>query len=225
MIHITERVPGWKPATPAFLQGARVPQALRISCDPPSWAQLLGTNRVGKVREPKQFPADHLWPKAQLKGKKFTQGHSRPPVQQAGCICRVQKGVPANLVWRTPTRSMVTMAITYDDPDQVQQWSPWAHEQKCTRKLPIFLVPGEPTTRPLHIHTRGENTDEMQFLYFLPKYSHFCLNQLQTAPDFKTSMSKPVPTNQNKCVWAPGAGGSKSGRLPEGGEKRILVAG
>lgn len=47
-----------------------------------------------------------------------------------------------------------------------------------------------------------------------PNAVHFCPHQVQRAPDFKTSMSKPVPTNQISIwVGGRGPGGGKPGRL------------
>lgn len=98
------------------------------------------------------------------------------------------------------------------------------HTDKCARKPPIkgiFQAPG-------HSHTQRERP---QILFLKPrtvvplcasKCSPFCLNQVQRAPDFKISMSKPVPTNQIRACGSPRPGGGKPGRLPGGGEMEKL---
>lgn len=66
----------------------------------------------------------------------------------------------------------------------------------------------------------------MQFLCLLPKCSLFGLNQVQRASDFKTSMSKPVPTNQiSACENPDQVEVSQEGFLKEEGKKAALCLG
>lgn len=98
------------------------------------------------------------------------------------------------------------------------------HTDKCARKPPIK---GHLPSSGALTHPKGETADLIPQAQncgsFMCVQMHpFCLNQVQRAPDFKTSMSKPVPTNQIRACGGPRPGGGKPGRLPGGGEMEKL---